>query len=354
MVKKALLILPLCLCFIFTGCMSGVGTKMLDERELLSASPAFWKNETNFPELTESQEASRYPLSGEQWWLDVLHVQRCWEEGLDGTGVLVAILDSGLDYNHPDLAGANLMEGYNATGFGEQTDVTDYLGHGTYITGLLAIQHDNMARIKGLMPGATYLPIKVTNAADSVKISAVVDGLAYAVSQNADVAILCLGLQENIPEFEQAIQKAADVGMLLFAAVGNNGDAQLFYPAAYVCVIGVGSCNLLCEPSETSQYNESVSVLAPGVKITSIWSSIADGSAIYRTETGTSYAVPQAAAMGITAKMIWPDIGYSTFMPLLSEFTKDIGTAGYDIASGWGLIDFNLFCDMVRNSSPHH
>jgi len=146
------------------------------------------------------QEASGDPLSVDQWYLDVIRIRRCWDEGMDGTGVLVAILDSGLDYSHPDLAGAKLLDGYNATGTGEKTDVTDNLGHGTFVTGLLAAQHNNNIGIKGLMPGASYLPIKVTDFAENAGISSVLDGLEYAISQGADAVILSLGLIENIPE----------------------------------------------------------------------------------------------------------------------------------------------------------
>jgi len=252
-----------------------------------------------------------------QWWEESVHVETLREQELTGEGVLVAVLDSGLA-SHPDLDGVELL-----------AQPTDQLGHGTFVTGLLA----------SLMPDASYLPLKITDTGTRISIDAITAGLEAAEAQGADVAILSLGLQEDVPELREAVESLADTGCLIFAAVGNDGTDTLYYPAAYDCVIGVGSCNLAFEPSETSQYNESVLVLAPGVKLTGPW---LDGG--YATWKGTSYAVPLAAAMGVAAKSCIPELDMEGFLTILQVSTNDICEPGYDIRSGWGIIDFEKLC----------
>ena len=255
-----------------------------------------------------------------QWWASYVHTEALSRYGVTGKGVLVAVLDSGVAL-HPDLEQVDIQ--------GERQDP---VGHGTFVTGLLA----------ALMPEATYLSIKITDTATEISVDRIIEGLEYAIAQSPDVAVLSLGLNEDVPELQDAVERLADTGCLIFAAVGNDGTDTLYYPAAYEPVFGVGACNLAFAPSETSQYNESVCVLAPGVKMTGPWP---DGG--YRTLKGTSYAVPLSAAMGVAAKSGNPEMTRTEFAALLQTSTTDICETGYDTSSGWGIIDFEKLCRQI-------
>ena len=253
-----------------------------------------------------------------QWWEGYVCVQALREAGLTGKGVLIAVLDSGID-DHPSLKKLDVLE-----------KPQDELGHGTFVVGLLA----------ELMPEAKYLPIKITETGRDIEVSAIVRGLEYALKQEADVAVLSLGMEEDVPEVQEAISALTANGCLVFAAVGNDGTDTLYYPAAYEEVIGVGSCNLEFEPSASSQYNESVFLLAPGVKLKGPW--LNGNSQILK---GTSYAVPIAAATGVAAKACDPKITAEEFLSLLQGCTTDICEPGYDVRSGWGIVNFEKLCD---------
>ena len=266
--------------------------------------------------VSETEPAEEAALDT-QWWEEYVHAEALQDYKVSGEGVLVAVLDSGVS-SHPDFKGLDL-----------QGDLEDPVGHGTFVTGLLS----------RLMPQANYLSVAITDSATDITVDQIVAGLEYAASRQADVALLSLGLPENVPALQEAIEQLAQTGCLIFSAVGNDGTDTLYYPAAYDTVFGIGSCNLAFEPSETSQYNESVFVLAPGVKMTGPW----PGGG-YETLKGTSYAVPVAAAMGVAAKCLDPDITVEEFSMLLAQCTTDICENGYDIQSGWGIIDFEKLC----------
>ncbi len=252
------------------------------------------------------------------WWYAPVHAESLQKHDLDGDGVTVAVLDSGIDADHPWFRKTDLVltEPY-----------ADSVGHGTFVTGLLT----------SLMPKATYLPIQIAGSND-ISIPRIVAGLEAAMEAEADVAVLSLGLTEDVPELQEAVEALADTGCLIFAAVGNDGTDTLYYPAAYDCVIGVGSCNLALNPSETSQYNESVFLLAPGVKITGPWKNGGQ-----ETLKGTSYAVPFAAAAGIAIKAA----GVEDCLQVLRDSVVDWGETGYDVESGWGVLDYEKLCQIL-------
>lgn len=292
------------------------------------------------------------PYSASQWGGSAIHIESAWQRGLTGEGVTVAIIDTGVDSSHEDLQGAKILPGRNFSGCGGETDVGDQVGHGTFVAGILAAQCGNQLGIAGLAEDVSILPIKCMEEATGASLSAVISSVEYAVEQNADILILSLGMLTPAPELEQALQKAADRNVLIFAAVGNEGGNELYYPAAYDCVVGVGSVTESLKHASGSQVNQSVFVTAPGKSIFGPWTGemaavVSTGGGGYRRATGTSFAVPYAAAMGVIAKQIVPDISAAEFQELLQDSCLDLGEQGYDIEFGWGLVQADLLLDKL-------
>lgn len=287
----------------------------------------------------------------EQWGLSAIHMAAVREAGLDGTGVRVAVVDTGISPDHEDLNYDHILEGRNFSGAGDALDVTDENGHGTFVAGVLAATVNNGLGIAGLADHVSILPLKCMVTETGANVSAVVDAIDYAVEAGCDVIVLSIGMTEYSRALEAAVDKAEDSGAILFAAVGNVGTSTLYYPAAYDAVIGIGSIGPDMKASSLSQRNESVFVVAPGQDVLGLWvnsGKIAHrhgSSGLYAVRTGTSYATPYAAALGIIAKSLSPNITGPEVKRLFMETSTDLGSEGFDTTYGFGLVNVESFID---------
>jgi subtilisin family serine protease len=157
----------------------------------------------------------------------IINADKLWAKGIDGRGVTVAILDSGIDKNHPDLAGRVVGE----KNFVEDEATTDdLLGHGTLVSGLVAGSGAaSGGKYKGVAPGASLLNVKVINKAGDGRLSDIIAGIEWALDNNADILSLSLGgmnLGETNPPITMAADNAVDAGVVVCVAAGNRNNTQ--------------------------------------------------------------------------------------------------------------------------------
>ena len=289
-------------------------------------------------------DAASEDYSDRKWDLAAINVTPAHRNGFKGQGVRVAVIDSGVN-PHDDLAD-NLHEGYNY--LDQTTDVTDNIGHGTFVSGLIAAV-ENGVGIDGVAPQATIVPLKCFDTGAQTKTSQICMAIYDAVEiYHCDVINMSFGLQENPKALKMAVDDAASHGVLMVASTGNDGAATLYYPAAYDCVIGVGAVNKNGTVASFSQRNESVFVSAPGAAIWSI--SAADG---YESRSGTSFAAPLVSGMLAVLKSVDPQLATERAKEILSQSADDCGDEGYDILYGYGTINVARAVSLLCGEELH-
>lgn len=158
---------------------------------------------------------------------DKINARSLWAEGINGSGVTVAILDSGIDTNHPDLAGKVIGEKNFVEG---ETTTDDLLGHGTLVSGIIAGSGAaSGGKYEGVAPGASLLNVKVIDQKGNGKISDIIAGMEWALDNNAKVLSLSLGgmnLGETNPPVTMAADNAVDAGAVVCVAAGNRNNTQ--------------------------------------------------------------------------------------------------------------------------------
>ena len=293
------------------------------------------------------------PELSSQWYLDTLGMNELWDTAYTGEGVTVAVIDSGLYFEHEEFADASII-GHNFLGSGDHPEAYgDDSGHGTLVTGVLAAGRDNDVGGTGLTPQVTVMPLRCFSANPSAsansghgKLDTVVAAIGWAIEHHADVINMSLGgTGTDLLGMEPILQEAADAGILTVAAVGNKGQTTLYYPAAFDCVTGVGWTDRNDEISPSSQHNASVYVSAPG---SSIYGPGILTSGAYRTDSGTSFATPMVSALAVMAKQTDRAIDYEGFQQLLRQCARDKGAEGWDEYYGYGVISVRAFVSALE------
>lgn len=293
-----------------------------------------------------------------QWNLPQINIPRVWKKGYRGEGATVCVIDSGMNINHEDIDKDRIVSTYNA--FDKSDDVTDEISHGTFVTGIISATTNNNKGIAGIADKADIVSIKTfkitTNdkgeKITAGKISDIIAGLDY-VNEHSDIDVVNMSLgttdaieAETKKMFEDSINKLVEKGVIVIAAVGNDGNAALSYPAAFDNVIGVGAVSKNKTQCYFSQRNKSVFVVAPGgvenkadtdSKLVGLSGS--GNKDIVSSAGGTSYAAPHVTAVAAIAKEIYPDLTTEQFKKILIETSEDLGVDGYDVNYGYGLID---------------
>jgi subtilisin family serine protease len=221
------------------------------------------------------------------WSISALKVDKVWPKS-QGEGVVVAVIDTGCDLDHPDLQN-NLIEGYD---FIDKTkSPVDKNGHGTHVAGTIAALNDKKG-VVGVAPKSKIMPIRSLDADGSGDLKAVCEGILFAADNGAHIITMSLGTPSNSIIFKQTLKYAVDKGCVIFCAAGNSGkDTDLMYPAKYPETISVGSVSNEFKISEFScSKGSELDFLAPGEDVISC---VPDNN--YSNMTGTSMANPFAA-----------------------------------------------------------
>ncbi|MEV0900302.1 S8 family peptidase [Actinoplanes sp. NPDC049802] len=268
-----------------------------------------------------------------QWDLGKLGVEEAWQSST-GEGVTVAVIDSGVDAGHPDLAD-NMVAGYDAI---EDTDGGDFddNGHGTHVAGTIAAVTGNGVGIAGIAPHARIMPIKVLDAEGSGYMSDTAEGIVWATDKGAQVINLSLGSADQVDAVSEAIAYAREQGVTVIAAAGNEraNGSPVNFPAADEGVIAVAATDDQDEVAEFSNEGDYLDVAAPGA---GIMSTVPDGG--YEEYSGTSMASPHVAGVAALLVAYRPDLGPDDVEEVLESTAVDLGEEGFDTDYGNGRID---------------
>jgi subtilisin family serine protease len=232
------------------------------------------------------------PRYAEQWALPVVGLPEAWA-GLPSRTVVVAVVDSGVCANHPDLQG-RIRAGYDFVD--NDNDPADVFGHGCGVAGVIAANANNGMGIAGVAPNVQIMPLRVLDANGLGNYSNIAAAIAYAVDNGANIINLSLAGSSSSSIIEAAVNYATQRGVIVIAAAGNFAQPRAYYPAAYTNVIAVGSIDPNLQPSSFSNYGADIDVWAPG---RDILTTSMNGD--YQFMSGTSFAAPVVAGvMAIT------------------------------------------------------
>lgn len=229
----------------------------------------------------------------------IIQAPKFWDKSNKGEGVKIAIIDTGCDVNHPDLSDRIIeVRNFTTDDKGAVNIVTDYVGHGTHVAGIIAA-NENGSGIIGVAPRASLLILKALSE-NGGKYSWVTNAINYAVMQRVNIISMSLGGGYDDKKLHGAITTAVNNGIIVVCAAGNNGDgnyitSEISYPAGYNEVISVGSVDINRHASDFSSSNSEVDLVAPGQGIgTNGIVSTAPGGG-YAEMSGTSMAAPHVA-----------------------------------------------------------
>lgn len=222
------------------------------------------------------------------WGITRIGADRAWTNST-GEGVRVAVIDSGIDVDHPDLAG-NIKGGFNAVNHNKSFD--DGFGHGTHVAGIIASMNNNFG-VVGTSYNASLYGVKVLSDSGYGRLSDLIEGLGWAVENHMQVVNISLETSQNIEPFRKAIAETNAAGVVIVAAAGNEGGPTN-YPAAYPEVIAVSAVDQAGNIAPWSNFGK-IELAAPGVDILStIPVGLLPGSSYYLA-SGTSMASPYVA-----------------------------------------------------------
>ncbi|MFF3651132.1 type VII secretion-associated serine protease mycosin [Streptomyces sp. NPDC002181] len=284
-----------------------------------------------------------------QWGLTALRAEEAWGT-TRGAGVTVAVLDTGVDATHPDLAG-QVLEGADLIGMGAGRGDRAWARHGTAMAGIIAGHgHGGNRRqgVFGIAPQARILPVRVileegdpgrAKARES-KGGALAEGIRWAADHGANVINLSLGDDSDSAHHEaaedEAVQYALAKGVVVVASAGNGGRQgdHASYPAAYPGVIAVTAVDRGGRKADFSTSNWYATVSAPGVDVV-----IADPDRAYYEGWGTSAASAFVSGAVALVKAAHPDLSPAQIKRLLEETASDAPPGGRDDSRGHGLVD---------------
>lgn len=308
--------------------------------------------------------------SSDLWNLDIIRAQTAWDKTLGSPTVLVAVIDTGIDRNHADIASniainsledqgtpqfddddnnyADDIYGYNF--YQNNNNTMDNIGHGTHVAGTIAAIANNNYGIVGIAPLTKILPIKVCES--SCPIDAVVKGIVYATDRGADVINMSLGgpLNSGVELYQDAVSYAHDHGVVIVVSAGNDGENTNFvYPASLVKTISVASSTTEDTLSSFSNRGATVDLAAPGGgdfsnsskrNILSLKSSYATNWGSYVIDhdfmnlAGTSMAAPLVSGTAALLLAQYPDLTPEEIRQILKKTSADHKNQLTEIQSG--------------------
>ncbi|MFE3149168.1 type VII secretion-associated serine protease mycosin [Streptomyces sp. NPDC059218] len=299
--------------------------------------------------LLPATPAGADAIRDQQWGLQTLHTDQAWRT-TKGRGITVAVVDTGVDGNLPDLTG-QVLPGKDMIGFGARRGDRSWARHGTAMAGIIA-GHGHGAGgddgVVGIAPEAKILPVRVIlEASDPSRAkaresrgTALADGIRWAADHGADVINLSLGDDSKSahpePGEDAAIQYALKKGAVVVASAGNGGEKgdHISYPAAYPGVIAVAAVDRYGTHAAFSTRRWYATVSAPGVDIV-----VAAPDQQYYVEWGTSAASAFVSGAVALVRAAHPGLSPAQIKKLLADTARGAPASGRDDARGYGIVD---------------
>lgn len=279
------------------------------------------------------------PRWSEQYGPQTIRANEAWGQITNAPSdpVIIGVIDTGIDYNHPDLDSIYLTGGRDWVN--NDDDPMDDNNHGTHVAGIIAAEINNSLGIAGVAGfGPSYVRFmaeKVFTAWGGGSDDQIAQGIIHAVDFGIDIMSNSWGGGPS-DLIEEAMEYARDNGVIIIAAAGNGygQDADMNYPAALPYVISVSSTDRNDQLSFFSSYGYTVDVAAPG---SDVLSSIIGGD--YAEFSGTSMATPHVSATAALMLLKQPDLSPFEVRTLLHDTSVDLGEPGFDVKFGYGRID---------------
>ncbi|MFJ4560755.1 type VII secretion-associated serine protease mycosin [Streptomyces massasporeus] len=288
-------------------------------------------------------------IRAQQWALEAMHTEEAWQT-TKGRGITVAVLDTGVQDDHPDLAG-NVLPGKDLVRFGAQPGDRAWARHGTAMAGIIAGHGHGPGDadgVIGIAPEAKILPVRVIledgdpsrAKARSTRGNALAEGIRWAADHGADVINLSLGDDSASahpePSEDQAVQYALKKGVVVVASAGNGGEKgdHISYPAAYPGVIAATAVDRAGTRASFSTRRWYATVSAPGVDVV-----IADPDHKYYEGWGTSAAAAFVSGAAALVKAAHPGLTPAQIKSLLEDTARNAPSGGRDDSRGFGFVD---------------
>jgi flagellar hook assembly protein FlgD len=263
-----------------------------------------------------------------QWHLNKIQSPKAWDTTRGATNISVAVIDGGVQTNHPDLTG-KIINPYNAV-TGGTTFISD--DHATHVAGIIAATM-NQVGVAGIAPNVKIMPINVFSG-EAASTSDVVKGIYYAANNQADVINMSLGSGYYSYAEEAAVNYAKSKGSIIIAAAGNDDTDEPMYPAALPSVIGVSATDNNDLITWFSNYGSYIDFSAPGE---SIYSTITGSS--YQSMSGTSMASPVVSGVAALILSKNPLLTPAQVEDIMKRSSVDLGNLGWDNYYGYGRVD---------------
>ena len=309
------------------------------------------------PRAVVALEANEPSLSSQLWNMQIIGAPTAWQRGITGKGITIAVVDSGVDASHEDLA-TNMVAGSDFTSPGTPPD--DDNGHGTHVAGIAAAVAGNGRGVAGVAPEARIMPVKVLTRTGA-GVSNIDEAIKWAVDNGAQVVNLSLGditdpiLPGNEGSYLEGIRYAWSKGAICVVASGNTYGLDSSYGDVPAILVAATTRN-----DQVASYSNRVgrarwAMAAPGGAgdepdqvLSTYWF---DGEAnSYAYNTGTSMAAPHVA--GALALLRGAGLSPQEAVERLLATAKDLGPAGRDDDFGWGRLDVAKATEGLGASPP--
>ncbi|MDQ0177153.1 S8 family peptidase [Bacillus chungangensis] len=300
------------------------------EREALKQLPHVKWVEHDGVVKTEAQQTN--------WGYNLVKPPKALQSGYTGKGVKIAIIDTGVNDQHPDLHIAG-----GVSFIGDRTSYTDVFGHGTHVAGIIGALNNDIG-IVGIAPEASIYAVRALDDNGFGNQTNVIAGIDWAIEHEMDIINLSLTTKQDSYALKKVLAKAYEKGILIVAASGNTKvplpeGTDVLYPARYPSVIAVGSIDEDHLYSSFSYTGKSLEITAPGSYILTTSHVLTDNAnGDYIVTHGTSIATPFVAGVLALYKEAFPELDHKEIRHMMQINALDLGTPGKNKEYGYGLI----------------
>ncbi|ACN15724.1 putative alkaline serine protease (subtilase family protein) [Desulforapulum autotrophicum HRM2] len=298
-------------------------------KKALSKNPNIQFVEENF--IAESGYVPNDERYSSQWHLPMISAPDGWDLTTGSPSVPIAIIDSGVDSTHPDLAG-NLIAGYNF--LENNTDTQDVLGHGTAVAGSAAAITDNITGVAGVAGDSPIMPLVILDANDYATYYDIARAMNYAADQGVRIINISIGGSSYSSTLQNAVNYAWNKGAAIFARAHNYSTDTPYYPAACANVVAVSATTSSDTLASFSNYGDWIDISAPGAYI--LTTTRGGG---YGNWNGTSFSSPITAGVAALILSANPSLTNAQVVDILTQSADALGSTRFDTYFGYGRVN---------------
>jgi len=298
-------------------------------KNALAHNPHVRFAENNF--IAEADAVPNDPSYGSQWHLPKISAPQGWDITEGMSSIDIAVIDSGVDLTHPDLAG-KLLPGFN---FRTNTsDGSDVYGHGTKVAGAAAAISNNGLGVAGVAWNCSIMPLVIADSTGLGDYFAMAQAIIYAVDHGVRIMNISYGGPGYTSTLQDATDYAWNKGAVIFASAGNSNTSTTQIPASLPNVVAVAATDSSDNKASYSNFGSWITVAAPGSAITTT----AKGGG-YASVSGTSFSSPITAGLGALVLSVNPTLSNRQVVDIITQNADDLGVAGFDQYFGFGRIN---------------